>query len=183
MVCLCSPNRLRNPAELLPRSSMRRAVPSGEARSLRIADGRGRVAYSGRRPDGPRSSYADWLIYMTGLNDRSATRAASSNCASIFRFTPRRPSATFRAHFTYSILRLTDQSEGGLAASARRLLVLSASFNTLAFALFPGAVSTCLHFRVALGTLLSSVTSATREATNPAPRGRLRCTGHRPPSP
>ena len=70
-VCLCSLNRLRNPAKLLPRSStrphLRRAVLSGEARSLRIADGRGRVACSGRRPDGQDGMLLTWSRLRTSL--------------------------------------------------------------------------------------------------------------------
>src|SRR5271169_818047 len=89
--------------------------------------------------------------YILGLNDRSAAAAASSNWSSSFRLVPRRPLATSLAQRTYSILRLTDQSEGGLAAIAWRLLVLSASFSILALTLFVAAVSTCLSFLSALG--------------------------------
>src|SRR5215212_3559766 len=66
------------------------------------------------------------------LKERSAVSAASSNCASSLPFTPLSLAATFRAHSTYSALRSTDQSAGGLAVIARRLLVLSPSFSTLA---------------------------------------------------
>src|SRR5262249_12502602 len=103
--------------------------------------------------------------YIAGLNDRSAALAASSNCSSSFELMPRRPAATFRANSTYSILRFTDQSEGGLAATARKLLVLSASLSILALGDFADAVSICMSFRFALGRLLSSVTSITIDAT------------------
>jgi hypothetical protein len=69
-------------------------------------------------PPGPLRTSGDMrakaAAQMAGLNDRSAARAASSNCSSSLGLTPRRPAATFRANCTYSILRLTDQSEGGL---------------------------------------------------------------------
>ena len=48
---------------------------------------------------------------------------------------------------------------GGLAATARRLLVLSASLSILALGLLATAVSICMSFLWAFGRLLSSVTS------------------------
>ena len=68
-------------------------------------------------------------------------RAASSNCLSSISLVPRRPTTTFRAQEMYSIFRRTDQSGAGLVASARKLLVLSASLRAFAFGLFLWAVS------------------------------------------
>jgi hypothetical protein len=98
------------------------------------------------------------------VNDRSAAWAASSNCRSSFGLTPLSPSATFRAHSTYSILRLTDQSAGGLAAIARRLLVLSASLSSLARVLLPAAPSIFVRFNI-----LPEVKAQYDNATNSKP--------------
>src|SRR5512144_1792438 len=100
------------------------------------------------------------------MNERSAALAASSNCCSSFGLTPLSPSDTLRAHSTYSILRLTDQSVGGLAPIDRRLLVLSASLSILALGDLLAASSICLRFLAAFGRLLSSVTSSTIDATS-----------------
>jgi hypothetical protein len=54
----------------------------------------------------------------------------------------------------YSSLRFTDQSGDGLAVTARRLLVLSASLMILARSDFVGAVLTCKRFRSCFSRLL-----------------------------
>ena len=60
---------------------------------------------------------------IAGTVDRSASFAAWSNSCSNHSDTPISPSETFRAHSTYSSRRLTDQSGGGLAAMALKLLL------------------------------------------------------------
>src|ERR1700730_19166408 len=134
--------------------------PKAANRYFQFAAGARRTCPRGNHPSDPN------VPYKAGLNDRSAARAASSNCSSSCELTPRRPATTFRANSTYSTLRLTDQSEGGLAAIARKLLVLSASLSILALGLLIDAVSICMSFLFALGRLLSSVTSTTIDATS-----------------
>src|SRR5215467_14020281 len=93
------------------------------------------------------------ILFMdvAGLNERSAARAASSNCSSRLSLATLSPAASFRANSTYSILRLTDQLEGAFAATARKLLVLSASLSILALGLFVDAVSISMIFLLAFG--------------------------------
>jgi hypothetical protein len=69
---------------------------------------------------------------IDGRRLNSASLAACSNSRSSHSETPINPFDTRRAHSTYSSRRLTDQPGGGLAATALKLLVLSASLRIFA---------------------------------------------------
>src|SRR6266481_4930833 len=58
----CGPRRIGNRST---RPHLRRDAPSGAPRSLRTADGRGRAACSGRRPDGQDGMLPTWSRLRT----------------------------------------------------------------------------------------------------------------------
>jgi hypothetical protein len=101
---------------------------------------------------------------IVGTVDRSASFAAWSNSCSSHSDTPISPSETFRAHSTYSSRRLTDQSGGGLAAMALKLLVLSASLRIFARCDFSCECSIWSRFRSCFSRFLSSVTFTRRRS-------------------
>src|SRR5687768_9972146 len=96
-------------------------------------------------------------------------RYAASNAASSRRIsslvTPRRPSTTRLAQSKYSRRRARSQLAGGRCATSRRLQILSASLTSFACVERAPACSICRRLRSALGSRLSSVTSATILAT------------------
>src|SRR5262245_43014075 len=106
----------------------------------------------------------DHASLLHALIARRASITAPSNARSSAAFSPRQPATTCSAQSTYSAIRTTSQSDGGLCASARTLLILSAILMRRARSLLTAAVATCRDLRSALGRLLSSVTSATRPA-------------------
>jgi hypothetical protein len=77
---------------------------------------------------------------------------SSSNCCSNHGDVPRTPATTLLAHSPYSIRRSTDQPMAGLIATARTLLILSASLINFASRLFFGAFSICKRLRSSFGS-------------------------------
>src|SRR6267154_3428637 len=74
-------------------------------------------------------------------------------------------STTRLAQSKYSRRRCKDQLTGGAPATSFRLHILSASLTSAASRETRGACSTCSSLRRAVGSFLSSVTSATILAT------------------
>ena len=86
---------------------------------------------------------------------------AASNAASSFAFTPRTWLTTCFAQSKYSCRRSSGQFAGGLLATSRRFVILSANFTSFAFPLAWAACSICKRLRSTFGSALSSVTSKT----------------------
>src|SRR5438045_3108323 len=152
----------------------KRVVRKSPASCLAGFEGRGRVSHfvdvsvfslTGGQPEElkKRPPHGKDAIHFTSwdLRVRSPCSTASSNCCSSHGEVPRSPVTTSFAHCTYSSRRFTDQSGEGLLATARTLLILSASLINLASRLLCGADSTCRRLRSAFGSDLSSVTSNT----------------------
>src|SRR5258708_11888871 len=87
-----------------------------------------------------------------------------SNSAFSFGFGDGNPSTTCFAQSKYWRRRSWFQSAGGLWRTERRLEILSASLSVCPRGDFLGAFATCSALRAAFGSVLSSVTSATRSA-------------------
>jgi len=117
----------------------------------------------------PPSTGGGALAAASATTAASPARASTSSTrdSSAWAATPRtlrQPSTTRADHAKYSRTRSADQPTGGPPHKSVRLWSLSASLTALAASDAAGACATWAAFRAALGSVLSSVTSATMPA-------------------
>ena len=87
------------------------------------------------------------------LSDRIARSAASSNCCSNHGDVPRSPATTLFAQSMYSRRRSSDQSDAGLCATARKLLVSRASLGHTGQVLSASAATQAVYASIVVAAL------------------------------